>query len=154
MFFCQNNYIDKTINKFNINTFYKSSKASLIHYVQMIKNKRIAAKQKIRAYQQRVEFINFATIITRFDVIFATSKFSEFFINSSTYHMKQVDKVFRSLTHTKNYVIIFKDQTNNSNIIFIKFLNTSCTNDLNIRQSFNDSCFNFFDEMIDWKVIK
>ena len=33
MFLCQNSYIDKLINKFNINTFYKSSEASLAHYV-------------------------------------------------------------------------------------------------------------------------
>ena len=39
MFFCQNNYIDKLINKFNINTFYKSSETLLAHYVQMKKNK-------------------------------------------------------------------------------------------------------------------
>ena len=72
----------------------------------------------------------------------------------TTYHMKQVDRMFRYLTHTKNYVIVFNDQTNNSNIIFLNFSNASFADDLNIHQSFNDYCFKFFDDMIDWKVIK
>ena len=133
IFFCQNNYIDKLINKFNINIFYKLSKVLLTHYVQMIKNEKTATKQKIWIYQQRIKFINFAAIITRSDIIFATLKLSEFLINSSTYHMKQVDRMFRYLIYTKNYIIVFNDQINNSNIIFIKFLNVSFADDLNIR---------------------
>ena len=120
----------------------------------MIKNEKTVAKQKKRAYQQRIEFINFATIITRSNVIFAASKLSEFLINSLTYHMKQVDRIFKYLTHTKNYIIVFNDQTNNSNIIFMKFLNASFADDLNIRQNFNNYYFKLLDEIIDWKVIK
>ena len=120
----------------------------------MMKNEKTTAKQKIRAYQQRIEFINFATIIIRSDVIFATLKLSKFLINSSIYHMKQVDRVLRYLIYTKNFVIVFNNQINSSNIIFIKFSNASFADDLNIRQKFNDYYFKFFDEMIDWKVIK
>ena len=68
--------------------------------------------------------------------------------------MKQVDKMLKYLTNIKNYVTVFNDQTNNSNIIFIKFLDTSFADDLNICQIFNDYCFKIFDEMIDWKIIK
>ena len=115
----------------------------------MIKNEKTVAKQKIRTYQQRVEFINFATIIIRSDVIFAVLKLLKFFINLSTYHMKQADRMFRYLTHMKNYVIIFNNQINNSNIISIKFLDTSFANDLNTRQNFNNYYFKLFNEMID-----
>ena len=149
MFFCQDNYVDKLISKFNINTFFNSSKTSLKNFVQMMKNKETITLQQIHAYQQRIEFINFAAIITRSNVFFAVSKLSKFFINSSTYHMKQVDKVLRYLTHTKNYVIIFNDQINNLNTIFLNFSDVSFADDLNIRQSFNDYYFKFFDDMID-----
>ena len=149
MFFYQNNYVDKLINKFNINTFFNSSTASLTNFVQMMKNKKTIILQQIHAYQQRVEFINFVTIIIRSNVFFAASKLLKFFINSSIYHMKQVDKIFKYLTHTKNYVIVFNDQTNNSNIIFLNFLNVSFADDLNTRQNFNNYCFKFFDDMID-----
>ena len=52
MFFCQNSYVDKLINKFNINTFFTSSKASLTNFVQMMKNKKTVTLQQIHAYQQ------------------------------------------------------------------------------------------------------
>ena len=154
MFFCQNNYIDKLINKFNINTFYKSLKTSLAHYVQMKKNENTFTSQETYAYQQWIEFINFVAIIIKSDVIFAASKLSEFFINSLTYHMKQINRMLKYLTHIKNYVIIFNDQANNLDIIFINFLNVSFANDLNTRQNFNDYCFKLFDDMINWKIIK
>ena len=154
MFFCQNNYVDKLISKFNINTFFTSSKTSLTNFIQMIKNKKTITLQQIHAYQQRIEFINFVVIIIRSDVFFAVLKLSEFFINSSTYHMKQVDKMLKYLIYTKNYVIVFNDQTNNSNTIFLNFSNVSFADDLNIHQNFNDYCFKFFNDMIDWKVIK
>ena len=63
--------------------------------------------------------------------------------------MKQVNRMFKYLAHIKNYVIVFNDQTNNSDIIFINFSDVSFANDLNIRQSFNDYCFKLFDDMID-----
>ena len=115
----------------------------------MMKNKKTTTLQQIHAYQQRIEFINFAAIITRSDVFFATSKFSEFLINSSTYHMKQADKMLKYLAHTKNYVIVFNGQTNNSNTIFLNFSDASFADDLNTRQNFNDYCFKLFDDMID-----
>ena len=133
MFFCQNNYIDKLINKFNINTFYKSSETSLAYYVQMRKSEKTITLQKIQIYQQRVEFINFVAIIIKLDVIFAALKLLEFLINSLTYYIKQINRVLKYLTHIKNYVIVFNDQANNLNIIFIDFSDVSFANDLNIR---------------------
>ena len=76
------------INKFNINTFYKSLKTFLIYHIQKIKNEKTTIKLKIQVYQQRVEFINFATIIIRSDLIFTASKLLELLINSLTYYMK------------------------------------------------------------------
>ena len=54
----------------------------------------------------------------------------------------------------KNYVIVFNDQTNNLNTIFLNFSNALFADDLNIRQSFNDYCFKLFNGIINWKVIK
>ena len=120
----------------------------------MMKNKETPTLQQIRAYQQRVGSINFATIITRSDIFFAALKLSEFFINSSTYHIEQVDRVFRYLVHTKNYAFVFNGEVSNLNTIFLDSSDVSFADDLNIRQSFNDYCFKFFDGMIDWKIIK
>ena len=109
MFFYQNNYIDKLISKFNINIFYKLLKASLTHYIQMKKNKKTIILQKIQAYQQRVEFINFVAIIIKSDIIFTALKLLEFLTNSLTYYIKQINQMLKYLIHNKNYVIVFND---------------------------------------------
>ena len=62
--------------------------------------------------------------------------------------------MLRYLIHTKNYVIVFNNQINNLNTIFLNFSNVSFTDNLNIRQNFNNYCFKLFDDMIDWKIIK
>ena len=47
--------------------------------------------------------------------------------------MKQVDKMFKYLTYTKNYVIVFNDKTSNLNIIILNFSNALFADNLNIR---------------------
>ena len=47
--------------------------------------------------------------------------------------MKQINRMLRYLAHIKNYVIVFNDQTNNLDIIFIDFSNVFFANDLNTR---------------------
>ena len=153
MILCQNNYIDKFIVKFNININKKVSNSSL-KYITMIKNIEQVTSQSIYVYQQRIKFINFATIITRSNVIFAISKLVEFFINFSNYHINQSNHTLEYLVHTKKYVIVFNDQSTNSKIIFLISSNVSFANDEKTRQSAHEYCFRLFNELIDWKTSK
>ena len=57
--------------------------------------------------------------------------------------------MLKYLIYIKNYVIVFNNQANNLNVIFIIFSNVFFANDLNIRQIFNDYCFEFFNDLID-----
>ena len=57
-------------------------------------------------------------------------------------------------THIKYYIIVYKNQTKYTIIIFLISSNASFANDLNIRQNSNEYCFMFFDDFIDWKIIK
>ena len=148
MTLCQDNYIDKLIVKFNININKKTSNSSL-KYITMIKNIEQVTSQSIYVYQQRVEFINFATIITRSNVIFATSKLTEFLTNSSDYHINQSDHTLEYLAHTKKYVIVFNGQSTNSKIIFLTLSDASFANDEKTRQSAHEYCFRLFNELID-----
>ena len=50
MFLCQNSYINKLINKFNINIIKKESSFSIINYISMSKNKNTIISQEIHAY--------------------------------------------------------------------------------------------------------
>ena len=105
---CQNNYINKLIIKFNVNTFFKTSKALLNSYEdEIIKNSNQITVQQILKYQQRIEFINFVAVIFKSDITFAAFKLSEFLINSSSQHIEIIDKVFKYLIHIKDYEIVF-----------------------------------------------
>ena len=73
----------------------------------IIKNSNQATAQQILEYQQRIESINFAAVIPRLDIAFAAFKLSEFLINSSFQHIDVVDRVFKYLTHIKDYEIVF-----------------------------------------------
>ena len=115
----------------------------------MIKNENKVISQKVYSYQQRVEFINFAIVTIRSNVIVVVFKLIEYLTNSSKHHMKQTNRTLKYLTHTKNYVIVYNEKTSNSDVIFLNFFDVSFANDINTRQSSNDYCFKFFDDFID-----
>ena len=104
----QNNYIDKLTIKFNVNTFFKASKALINSYKnKIIKNSNQTIAQQILKYQQHIKFINFAVVIIKSNIAFATFKLSEFLINSLFQYIKTVDKMFKYLIHIKDYEIVF-----------------------------------------------
>ena len=148
-FLCQNNYVDKLINKFNIDMIKKTFEFFIVNYIFMMKNENIVISQKIYAYQQRVDFINFAIVIIRSNVIAVVFKLTKYFTNFSKHHMKQTNRTLKYLTHIKNYVIVYNDQTNNENIIFIDFFDVLFVDDINIRQNSNEYCFKLFNDLID-----
>ena len=151
---CQNNYIDKLIIKFNVNTSFKASGAPMSSYEQIAKNSNQAIAQQVLAYQQRIEFINFAAVIIKSDIAFAAFKLSEFLTNSSLQHMKAINKVLRYLAHTRSYGIVFNVQAINTNCIFFDSSDASFANDVETRYSSQKYCFKLFDGMIDWKTNK
>ena len=151
---CQNNYIDKLIVKFNVNTSIKSSKTSLNSYEQIKKNFSQIIAQQILTYQQRIDFINFAAVTIKSDIAFAIFKLSKFFTNSSSQHLKAVNKVFRYLTHIRNYEIVFNVQAININCIFFESSDASFADDIKTRYNFQKYCFKLSDEMINWKANK
>ena len=115
----------------------------------MMKNETTATSQKVHAYQQKVNFINFVATTIRSNVVAVASKLTEYLTNFFEHHAKQTNRTLKYLTHTKNYVIIFDDQTNNTNIIFLNFFDVSFVDDINTRQNFNEYCFKLFDDFID-----
>ena len=127
----------------------KASESSIINYISMIKNESKATSQEIYSYQQRVEFINFAIVTTRSNVIVAVFRLIEYLTNSSKHHMKQTNRTLKYLAHTKNYIIVYNEKTSNSDVIFLNFFDVSFANDINIRQNSNDYCFKLFDDFID-----
>ena len=153
-FLCQNSYVDKLVSKFNINIIKKTFDSFMINYIFMIKNENKIISQEIHAYQQRVDFINFVVTTTKSNVTIVVSKLIEYFTNSFQHHTKQTNWTLKYLIHTKNYVIIYNDQTSNADIIFLNFSNVFFANDIDTRQISNEYCFKLFDDFIDWKISK
>ena len=153
--FCQNNYIDKLIIKFHVNTSFKASKASMNSYKNEIaKNLNQIIIQQILIYQQRIEFINFAAIIIKSNIAFAVFKLLEFLINSLFEYIEAINKMLKYLIHIRSYEIVFNAQAMNNNCIFFESSNASFTDDLKTRYNSQRYCFKLFNDMIDWKVNK
>ena len=130
----QNFYVDKLITKFNLNHTTKTSQILLSCEI-LQKHQNHVLFQKIHVYQQRIEFINFATIIIRIDVAFAI-KFNfnfdainqMFVINSNVSFVDDFDikhnsqnfafKLFNELIDWK----IFKQKTMIINSIEVELL--------------------------------
>ena len=150
----QNFYINKLISKFHVNISFKTSEASLSSFEEFKKNSKQATAEQILSYQQRIDSINFSAITIKSDTAQATSKLSEFLINSFQKHLDAADRVLRYLTHTKEYSIIFDSETESSKTIFLESSDASYADDLLTRRSFQKYCFRLFNEMIDWKSFK
>jgi hypothetical protein len=118
----------------------------------LIKYKNIATSQQISAYQQRVEFINFAAIITRLDVTQAASKLSEFLFNSSKFHMKSVNRTLKYLRRTKKLIIEYSTNSKedaNENKVFLISSDAFFADDVLTRYSSQKYAFKLFDDLID-----
>ena len=145
---CQDNYIDKLIVKFNVNTSAKSSEALLNSYEQIEKNFNQTIAQQILTYQQRIHFINFAAVITRSNIVFAAFKLSKFLTNSLSQHLKAVNRVFKYLAHIRSYEIAFNVQVININCIFFQLSDASFADDIKTRYNSQKYCFKLFDDII------
>ena len=105
-------------------------------------------------YQQRIKFINFAKVTIRLNITQSIFKLSEFFINFSKHHLFVVDRLFRYLTYTKKFSIVFDLEIHDFKTVFLKFSNAFYDDDIYIRHSSQNYCFRLFNDMIDWKISK
>ena len=62
--------------------------------------------------------------------------------------------MFKYLTYTKSYEIVFNNQTININFLFFDSLDAFSADNLQTRHNLQKYCFKLFDEMIDWKASK
>jgi hypothetical protein len=155
LFLSQKSYIDKLIIKFNINMTFKTS-STLLHEDETIRNEKHIISQKIISYQQRVESIDFAAIITRSDVTHAASKLSKFLTNSSKIYSNMTNRTLKYLDHTKKLIIQYVDHIQNlkKNNIFFVSNDAFFADDLIIRYSSQDYDFKLFNDMMYWKTNK
>jgi hypothetical protein len=75
--------------------------------MDLVKYEKIFTSQQIQTYQQVIELINFAAVITRSNIAKIAFKFSKFFTNSSKFHMKSINQILKNLSHTNKLTIEF-----------------------------------------------
>ena len=113
------------------------------------KNASTVIKQKVFAYQQRIEFINYTAIIICLDVTYVAFKLSKFLINLFAKYFYAANRVLLYLAHIKNLSIKFNARMLNQQSIFLASSNVSFANNFLIRYNFQKYGFKLFDNMID-----
>ena len=122
--------------KFNVDFIKKLFDSFLMK--NYIKNTKTIIKQKVYTYQQRIKSINYATIIIRFNVIYAVFKLLKFLINSSKKHFHVADRIFFYLIIIKFFSIKFNVKIFDSQSIFFVLSNALYANDFQIRYNFQN----------------
>jgi hypothetical protein len=102
--------------------------------------------QRIYVFQQRMSSLNFAAIIFRSDIIFATAKLAQFLKNSNSNHVMIANKVIVYLNDIKNFVIEFSEKFSE---IFLCASDVAFADKELIRKSSNDYLFKLYDDSID-----
>jgi hypothetical protein len=102
--------------------------------------------QRIYVFQQRIESLNFAAVISRSDIIFATAKLVQFLKNLDSNHVMIANKVIAYLNDIKNFVIEFSEKFSE---FFLCASDAAFADDELIRKSSNDYFFKLYDDSID-----
>jgi hypothetical protein len=95
--------------------------------------------------------LNFAVVIFRSNIIFATAKLVRFLKSSNSNYVTIANRVIVYFNDTKNLFIEF---SKNSSEIFLCASDAAFTDDELIRKSSNDYLFKLYDDSIDWRAIK
>jgi hypothetical protein len=124
----------------------KTSLAEISRINEKTENSDQLNSQRVYVFQQRVESLNFAAVISRSDIVFATAKLAQFLKNLDSNHVMIANKIITYLNDIKNFVIEFSE---NSSEIFLCASDAAFADDELIRKSSNDYLFKLYDDSID-----
>jgi hypothetical protein len=147
---CQNSYISKIMTKFHLKKM-KCSKTSFANLSRINEIAENSNSQRIFVFQQRMKSLNFATVIFRLDIVFATAKLAQFLKNSNSNHVVIANKMIAYLNDIKNFIIEFSEKYSE---IFLCASDAAFADDELIKKSSNDYLFKLYDDSIDWWTIK
>ncbi len=102
--------------------------------------------QRIYVFQQRMRSLNFAAVIFRPDIVFATAKLAQFLKNPNPNHLAIANRMIVYLNDIRNLIIEFSE---NSSEIFLCASDAAFADDELIRKSSDDYLFKLYDDSID-----
>jgi Reverse transcriptase (RNA-dependent DNA polymerase) len=148
---CQDSYIKKIANKFNI-TETKSAPKTPLPSAQLLPSEGQAPAQQIHAYQQRVGSIGFAAVMTRPDISHAVSNLSQFLKNPSSKHLDASERVISYLLNTRTLAIEYSVRQEGE--IFMAASDAAFADDPETRKSSDGYLFQLYGGPIDWRAAK
>ncbi len=147
---CQDSYISKMMTKFHLKEM-KCSKIFLAEISRINENSDQSNSQRVYVFQQRVRSLNFAAVIFRSDIVFATAKLAQFLKNSNSNHLAIANRMIAYLNDIRNLIIEFSE---NFSEIFLCASDVAFADDELIRKSSDDYLFKLYDDSIDWRAVK
>ena len=147
---CQDSYITKMAAKFNQHG--ETAKTPLTVVPTANENEQKADSQRIYAYQQRVGSLNFAAVISRPDIAFATAKLAQFLQNPCPDHLSAADRVIAYLNGTKNLAIEYNGHQKTD--ILMCASDAAFADDELTRRSSDGYLFQLYGGPIDWRAAK
>jgi hypothetical protein len=136
------------IAKFNLKAMksLKTFFAKLSIFTEAMNAKKLNS-QLMYTYQQQIELLNFAAIISRSDIVFVIFKLTQYLQTLISNHLAAVDRVIFYLNEIKNVVIKY------SSIQIIDILlcinDATFANDKTTRKNSDDYFFQLYDDFID-----
>jgi hypothetical protein len=153
---CQNSYIIKMISKFNlkeIKCFITSLINLSIRFEKINKSHVIESNsQLIYVYQQRIELLNFAAMISRSDIAFVIAKLTQFLQTSHSNHLSTTDWIISYLYEIRNLAIEYFDKRSTNILLCVS--DAAFPDDEVIRKSFDEYLFQLYDDLINWRIAK
>jgi hypothetical protein len=147
LWLCQDSYIEKIANRFNLQTLKPPRTPMITEPFEM--NSEVATPQDIHLFQQKVGSLLYATTITRPDAARAANKLSEFLKNPSKKHLDAVDRAIQYLHATKNHAIEFSRDSQT----FLVASDAAFADNFD-RKSTEGYLFLLFGGPIDWRTTK
>ncbi len=139
------------ISKFNLKEIkcFKISLIDLSILFERISESHVikSNSELIYAYQQRIESLNFAVVISRSDVAFITAKLTQFLQISHSNHLLAIDRVIFYLYEIKNLVIEYFEKRSTNILLCVS--DAVFADDEVTRKSFDEYLFQIYDNLID-----
>ena len=109
--------------------------------------------QEIYTYQRKVESLQYAAVITRFNIARTALKLAEFSQNPSPKHHGAVDRAISYLYGTKTLAIEYSAATN-SHRVFVAASDAAFADDIATRKNTVGYLFQLFGGVIDWHLLR
>jgi DNA-binding GntR family transcriptional regulator len=121
----------------------KCSKTSFVNLSRINEITENSNSHRIYVFQQKTKSLNFAIVIFRSNIIFATAKLAQFLKISDSNHVTIANRIIVYFNDIENLIIEF---SRNSSEIFLFASDVAFANDELIQKSLNDYLFKLYDD--------